>query len=102
MDRPVIETPDDFARYQEDAMEAALCNEPAGYCPTNEDLVKVLEKWEGMVALEFESDAATLHLLLIKKDLISEIRRNWPMSGICNLKFSCISHGHELLVLKPF
>lgn len=83
-------------------MEAALCNEPAGYCPTNEDLLKVLEKWDGKICLELETDAPTLTVEVVKEDFLSEIRRYWPMSGICNLRFSCISNGHQVAVLRAF
>lgn len=100
MDRPKIEIVDDFAREQQNAIEATTNFCPAGYMPSNEDLLTVLEKWDGKICIEFEVNAPTLTVEVVKKDFLSEIRRYWALSAPCKLKFSCISNGHGIVVLK--
>lgn len=100
MDKPKIEIVDDFARIQDHAIETAFNGEMSSYCPSNEDLLNVLEKWEGKICLEFDFDAPTITVEVVKTDFLSEIRRYWALSAVCHLKFSCISHGHGLVVLK--
>lgn len=102
MGKAFIHTPNDFARVQEASMEAALCGEPSLYCPTNEDLIRVLERWDGRVCFDLETDAPSLMVELNKKELVFEIRRNWNLSAISNLKFSAINTTHKFLVLKVF
>lgn len=99
MDKPVIETADDFMRHQQDAIECGHHGEPGGYWPTNEDLLKVLKGWRGMVCIDVLTEDAPLSPKVVKGDLIDEIQTHWSKERICPLSISCVNRSVNVLVL---
>lgn len=95
-----IEIADDFMSQQERAIEAGHEGNSDEYWPTNADLLRVLRSWSGLVAFEIETEAQTLMVKVVKRDLINEIRHKWKARDICDLTISLVSHGQRVMVLS--
>lgn len=102
MERPIIKKPEDSITQLDLSVGAASMGEPAEYCPTNKDLIAVIQNWDGMVCVEFVTDAKELCLKVDKEDLVQEIERCWQLDGLCNLEISCCNYAKKILVFKHF
>lgn len=97
----IIKTLPDFVEQQKLAWKAVNQEDEYAQMPTIEDLLRVLENWNGKICYEILTQQPGIFVVVDKADLIGEIKKNWNKQDNSPIYISCVHYKAGVVILTP-